>query len=314
MGMKLQWITRAAVVALGVGAAAVGLTGVAAATAGKHVVQGRPAAHLARGKRPSLAGALPSTLPPKYVVATSGSVVSPTGTQTRATALCPAKTVPYGGGVFVSSSSLSANVNSSIPTSTGWIADVNNASGSDTSFIAYAICAQKNKWWSIVASSAVTVNPSAQARATVSCPAKTKVMGGGGFSNSGSTLVDENSSYPAQSGAGKTGTFSWVVDQNNASAAASTVTAYAVCGHAKGYKLVSTTSVSNPPGTQTGASAICPAGKVPMGGGIFSSSGNVSVNINTAYPVTGGWRAYENNASTGTPTVTPFAICAGTSG
>jgi len=308
----MRWITRAAVLALGVSAVAAGLTGVAAATAGKHVVKARQTTHLTSGKRPSVLGALPSAMPPKYVVVNSGSLASVTGTQTRGSAVCPANTVPYGGGVFVGATSLTVNVNSSIPTGTGWIADVNNASGSSTSFTVYAVCAKRNSWWSIVTSSAVTVNASGQARASVSCPTGAKIMGGGGFSNSGSTSVNQNSSFPVKSGSGKSATFSWFVDENNASTAPSSVTAYAVCGHAKGYTFVAGTSVSNPAGAQTEATATCPSGKVPMGGGVFSSSGSVSVNTNTTYPLSSGWAGFENNASTGTATVTTFAVCAGT--
>ena len=56
--------------------------------------------------------------PPGYTVATSGDITAPAGAQTHGFATCPSGTVPFGGGAFVSSSSLSVNINSSIPLGT----------------------------------------------------------------------------------------------------------------------------------------------------------------------------------------------------
>ncbi len=64
--------------------------------------------------------------------------------------------------------------------------------------------------------------------------------------------------------------------------------------------------------TQTGAIAVCPSGKVPLGGGGLSSSGNVAVDLNSSQPASATWEAFEDNNATGAPTITAYAICAGT--
>ncbi len=60
---------------------------------------------------------------------TMQTVAGPAGRQTEGVAACPTGVV-VGGGVLSSSASLQVNVNSIIPfATTGWRADVNNASG-----------------------------------------------------------------------------------------------------------------------------------------------------------------------------------------
>ena len=240
----------------------------------------------------------------------SGSLSVAAGTQTRGVATCPAKTVPYGGGAEVTSNSMTTNINSSFPTATGWNADINNAGSAPDTFVVFAVCAKKNASYSIVVSS--PVSNTTQNRGTAVCPAGTKVMGGGSLSNSGSVLVNMNSTFPQKVGKGQSATYQWATDENNAAGGAPTFVVYAVCGHAAGYTLVAGTPQVDPAMTQTGAIAVCPSGKVPLGGGALSSSGNVAVDLNTSQPASATWEAFEDNNATGAPTITAYAICAGT--
>jgi len=68
---------------------------------------------------------------------------------------------------------------------------------------------------------------------------------------------------------------------------------------------------SAPPGAQDFVGQECPTGKVPTGGGIYSSSSSTLVNVNATYPNPGftGWGAYENNASGVEGTIYAYAIC-----
>ena len=308
----MRWTTRASVAAVVAGAVVVGVSGAAAATAGKHLVRAHRAARLAPGKRPVFAAESPSALPPKYVKVSSGAFTVGAGAQASGTVTCPGKTVPYGGGVFVSTTALSANINTSIPLSNGWRGDVNNASIASTTFEIIAVCAKRNAAWHIVSGTAAAVPASSQTSTSVGCPAGTKVLGGGGFSNSGSTSVNLNSSIPVKSGSGKSATYAWRVDENNASANQVSEIAYAVCGRAAGYKIVTGALGTVAAGTQTSASVSCPAGKAPLGGGLFSTSGALTVNTNTTYATTTGWIGYENNANVSDSQIQAYAVCAGT--
>ena len=301
---------RIATSVVGLCAAVAMVTSAATAAAGKHPATAHRATRTVAGKRLGPVAPLPNALPPKYTVVSSGSLTAAAGTQTRGAATCPAKTVPYGGGAEVTSFSMTTNLNSPFPTSTGWDADINNAGSATDTFIVFAVCAKKNASYSVVVTSPVT--NTTQQRATAVCPAGTKVMGGGGLSNSGSTAVNMNSTFPQKVGSGQAATYQWVTDENNATATATTFEAYAVCGHAAGYKLVAGTPVVNPAGMQTGAIATCPSPKVPLGGGGLSSSGNVAVSLNTSQPASSTWEAFEDNNGTGAPTLTAYAICAGT--
>lgn len=257
------------------------------------------------GKTPAvtLGAALAQAKPKGYLLVSSATLTSNASTQTHGAATCPTGKVPLGGGVFFSSGSVLANINSSYPTSTGWAADVNNASTSTSSFNVYAVCGKKPGLYAVVTGTTATVNPGAQvAGITATCATGSKPLSGGLFSNTTSLLANVNSTLPVTSG--------WRIDANNASASAELVTAYAVCGKVGKYKLVTGTATVNNAGTQTGATATCLTG-VAIGGGAFSSSGSTSVNLNTSYPLSNAWRAYQNNNSTVAASFTPYVVCSG---
>src|SRR5262249_58926451 len=80
--------------------------------------------------------------PKKYSIVGGSLVTVGAGTQVaNITATCPSAKAPaLSGGAFSDTFSTLANINSSIPTSTGWRIDANNASGSVEHVRAYAIC------------------------------------------------------------------------------------------------------------------------------------------------------------------------------
>ena len=312
----MRWIARGAVAALAVGAIGVALAGAATATLGatKHVALAHHAAHTAPGKRPGLFSVTPDALPAKYTVVAKGPLALPANMQTHGFVLCPAKTVVYGGGVYSNSLSTAVNINSSYPTMTAWDADVNNASASATTFSVFAVCAKQNASWAIVGGTQVPAPAGVQTRATATCPAGDKILSGGGFSNSMNTLVNENSTFPTKTGKGLSAVYGWAVDQNNGNASDSDVRVWAVCGHAVGYKEVIGITVTSGAGMQTPGTVGCPAPKVPLGGGMLSNSASTLSNINTSFPSTSdqSWAVFEDNATPGTVTFTPYVICAGT--
>src|SRR4051794_26850872 len=205
-----------------------------------------------------------------------GLLTAPAGRQTRGFATCPASKVPLGGGVFVVSGSTAANVNSSFPLNNRWVGDVNNASGLDTTFVVSAVCAKQPKLYSVVQSAGVDNLAGRQDSDSVTCPAGSLPLGGGATSNSFDLAVNMNTTVPDGP--------SWHVEVNNASATDTSFSTFAVCGKLENYTIAN-------------------------GGGVFSNSGNVLVNINsTALHGTDSWDAFENNASDFDAGLVPIVI------
>ncbi len=299
-------VSFARCLALALAACALGAAG-AAADPGKSPQPGVPGGTATPGKAgPAAAPATPAGKVPKgYTVVSSGFFNANTGTQTRGTVACPAGLVPFGGGVYISGSSLNVNANSTFPSGAGWVADVNNVSGAVATFQVWAACATAPKKYQVVAAGPFTSPANGQSAGAVSCPAKTVVLGGGSLSASGSVAVNINSTFPTATG--------WRTDQNTNTSTASTFTVYAICAKApKGYVLLQGGAVSNPANSQTRAAIGCPVRTVPLSGGAFSSSTSAAVDLNTTNPVSGGWQVYENNtALINGVTISALVICAG---
>jgi hypothetical protein len=268
----------------------------------KNPVQGVPAAAPAPGKGLPTAPALPAKLPKGYVQVHSLPFTSNQFTQTRGSVACPAGTVPYGGGVVVASSGLNANVNSSFPSGTSWIADVNNV-GAPTTFAVYAVCGKAVRNYVVVESRDVLDPAETQATGTIGCPGNTVVWGGGALSNSGSTAVLINSTFPESNG--------WRTDMNTNTNFDTTFNVFAICAKKpKGYFVQVGAPVVNPPSSQTRALAFCPGGQTALGGGALSSSGSVTVDLNTAFPQGTFWDVFEDNGQPfTTETIRAVAIC-----
>ena len=289
-----------------------GAVGNAAATNGKST---RPAAHATRilGGKPAAPAAHPAARrsPTGYQVLTSGPLANDAGTASVGVVTCPAHTVVYGGGAFSSSGSTLVNLQGSYPPgNTRWVAIMSNQSSGNATFTVYAVCAKRTAKWGIIETLGVPNPPATQTtHITATCPATTKVLGGGGWGE-GVFGQNLNSSFPVQSGSGSAAIYSWRVDMNNNSTLALHVAAYAVCGNAKGYGIYSSAPVGLPTGTQNVVLQNCPSPKVPLGGGIFSSSENLTVNINSTFPYATAWSGYENSFSGPNSKITGYVVCA----
>jgi hypothetical protein len=248
-----------------------------------------------------------------YSIVNSGAVSNPNGAQSYGQVTCPTGTVAFSGGVFGGSTSLWQNVNASIPlvsgsVATGWAGYVDNASGSDSSFTVYAVCAKKPRNYAVV-SLEFTNSAASQNSATVQCPLGAtgkpmKVIGGGGIGESTGLQQNINTTIPS-------GKSAWRMDINNAGTTDASAYTYAVCGSAKGLATVQGSQVLNSAGAQTVAYATCAVGKSTVGGGVYSSSGSTSVNLNATWPYSATtWGAYENNASGSDAFITPYSVCA----
>jgi hypothetical protein len=295
-----RWGTMAAVGGLVASVSMLGAAGGAGAAAGKTPAQGKAASAPAAGKsapRIPFAG-----IGSKITTVINGPFTAANGVQTRGVATCPGTKQPAGGGALTQSSNLNANINSSFPSASGWIADVNNNSGSDTTFFVYAVCAPHNLHYTVVVNS-VTDPAFSQTTGFATCPAHTFVRGGGALSSSGSVLVNINSTLTAGNG--------WRVDGNNATGSGTTLTVFAVCANKPaGYTVVFGSSVTNAAGTETPATVACPAGSpFQLGGGGVSSSGSTAVNMNSTLPTSSGWEVFENNASGSDTSISAQAIC-----
>jgi hypothetical protein len=292
--------------ALAVSALAVAGT---AQASGQKPADGAPNAAPAAGS--ALGGKLPESglggrlagKPNGYVLVQTGNLTSSAGQQSHGSQPCPAGKVILGGGVFVAATSTLVNVNSSYPQGNTWVADVNNATGSATTFNVYAICGNAPRKYSVQTTALTSVPVGGQVTVNASCPsAKAPALSGGGFSDTFSTLANINSSIPVAGG--------WRVDANNGSGSASFIRGYAVCGKLRGYHVVIGDLAFNAAGTQTGATASCGTG-YPVGGGAFTGSGSTAVAINTSYPVNGGWKTYMNNGSDQGAFFRTYVVCAG---
>ena len=265
--------------------------------------------------RATAAASAALTTPKGYAVFTSANIDAPNGADTLGSVACPpthrgAVREPQGGGAIIASSSTGAALNSSYPDGTSWDVRVNNSSGSDTSFTVYVVCALPKSGYTVVTHT--SANPAfTQSFGGASCPANTKVLGGGVLSTSTALTVNINDSFPLYQ---KQYLDEWVVEVNNASSAAATSTVYAICSAyaAKaptGYVVVSSRA-DNPAGAQTEVTVWCPAGEYPLGGGSRSSSSDTSVNLSGSTPVGQSWNIRESNASGSDATAEAYAVCA----
>ena len=148
-----------------------------------------------------------------------------------------------------------------------------------------------------------------QSQATVLCPGTEVPVGGGALispagSNNPVLFASINSSYPLS--------HEWVVDvnTNSSSGADADFDVYAVCVDAiASYSIVNSGLVDNPPGSSNLATATCPSNRALVGGGAFSNSGDVNVNVGVDTPTGSTWRVVMNNGSTQDTRFVAYAVC-----
>jgi hypothetical protein len=280
-------------------AAAAGAQTGATAAASKQFPRGTPAST-----------GMPGALPAGYAVVSSAPFDAPSGMQSHGFVTCPGLKQPAGGGAFVESGSVLANINSSYPGGRSWEVDVNNTSGADTSFTVYAVCLASSSTYTIATTTSTTGQ--GERDAAIDCPGTTKVIGGGVLSSSLSTGVNVDSSTPFRLGSGASG---WEVFMSSTDTTPTNYTVYAVChGRPRGWSVQTGSSVSVASGTQAEATVSCPGASVPLGGGAFTGFDVQAgtVDLNTAYPTGNAWHVYENNNESSSYWVAAATVCAGT--
>ena len=123
-------------------------------------------------------------------------MTNPAGLQTRAAATCPTGTVPLGGGGFTSSSDTADNMNATAPNGRSWVIRENNASATDATIGAIAVCG-KMHGYRVVKGKPFPVVHGLEAGSFAACPAPTVPIGGGVFSGSKDVNVNFAGSFPS---------------------------------------------------------------------------------------------------------------------
>jgi hypothetical protein len=162
--------------------------------------------------------------PHKHYQVVGASIDNPPGTKTTGFAACPHGTTVTGGGAISSSVALGVNINTSVPYTDGWRVDANNAGAGSNTLTTYVVCSagwDDRTGWVVVSGTHELNSAGTETEASVLCPSGRSVLGGGGFSDGGSTAVNMNATHPFTGG--------WTVFENNASASDQTITAYAIC-------------------------------------------------------------------------------------
>jgi hypothetical protein len=160
-----------------------------------------------------------------YVQQESAAVSNPVDSQNGAGYKCPKGDALLGGGAQSTSHSTLVNLDSSWPAGTSiWYVYMNNASTTPASFHVYHTCAKLNvpaTSYQLVAGTPVVSTAGTQSGASVFCPGGLSSIGGGLLTASLSIDVTLNTTFPFAGG--------WGGDENNASGANTTVTAYVLC-------------------------------------------------------------------------------------
>ena len=239
--------------------------------------------------------------PPGYRIVRTADLALPAHSRHQGEAVCPAGTVPWGGGVITESPDPAVVVADSFPDTGSWLADVSNPTGSDTAFQVQVVCARRPAGYTIVSGNSVTLGPMLEAGATETCPAGTHPLGGGGFTTSGDTTAI-NSTGPDG--------MSWAIEENNPTALQWMILPDAICGHPRFYRVVKGASFAIGAGTRGGSQGTCPAPFVVSGGGVFTASSDLSVNVAGTEPIGRTiWGSFVANDSAFAVTATPEAVC-----
>jgi hypothetical protein len=85
-------------------------------------------------------------------------------------------------------------------------------------------------------------------------------------------------------------------------------------GGPKGYEVVESGTVTDWAGGQTHDEVVCPAGKVPVGGGAQLYSSALGENLASSYPTTQGWAVDVNNTTMTDGLYDLYAVCANPEG
>jgi hypothetical protein len=254
-----------------------------------------------------------STSPPAgYTSVETGPFSAPAGAQTVGSATCPGSRQPIGGGAYPYDNNTSIDINSSYPAGQSWVVWVNNNETSDSKFLVWVMCMKANLAYTVVTASGYA-NPGATDSASVSCPAKTVVVGGGAVAAGNDLGVGINSSIANKLGPGQT---EWAAAMSNTSSSGDAFDVVAICRPKPlGYAIVDGPEVSVAPGSTAEVSATCPGFfSLPLSGGGFTTyqTTDSGLAINATFPGAGYWATLWENGGSTTRSVAATVICAGT--
>ena len=212
---------------------------------------------------------------------------------------CPKGTVTYGGGVSINSTSTAVSLQANGPRIDGkeWHGWVDNESSATVGYTDYAICARKGTYWNLQFASAPNPTGGTSAQIFAFCNFPSLVVGGGSYGSWAGRALGQTiaSSFPVNGGSAGG---SWDSQMNNNFSMDGTADSVAICGKVKGRKVKNTKQISALPGQTTGT-VWCPAGKVPLSGGVQNPSFSVAFNLGSSYPVSSGglagWTVTMNN-------------------
>jgi hypothetical protein len=253
--------------------------------------------------------------PPGYVVVHSASMSASVDSQSHGVVACPGGTVPLGGGANVRSTGFQANMANSYPVGPeGWAADVNNGTGASFPFTVWVVCGTQPTGYTLAESFQVDLPANRTTLVSQACPLGTKVLGGGGSTDTVSTSLAIASTYPSKKLIGTKTQYSWNVVFDNTTSADAFGTTWAICGSPAGYRLVQRAAVNlgGRDVTQTTVNPTCPSPKVPLSGGVQATQ-DIDITLNRTFPSGTAWRSVENDdVPLVSATLTPYVVCAGT--
>ena len=240
--------------------------------------------------------------PPGYTLGFSPRLTAPAGTRNLGLAQCPKGTVPLSGGAFVLDENLQVELSDSFPSGHGWAVDINNASTTDADFQVIVTCARKLPHYAVVHAHPATLSAGAHTTFIANCPTGSKPLGGGIRVASTDLSVNMANNLPLNR--------QWQVDENNASATNTTATAIVICGSVPKYRVIIAPLHHVPAQSQVLVKATCPAPFVVMGGGGFSGSLDVNVDLASSSMDEGfDWFAEINNPTDTTTGAVAVAVC-----
>jgi hypothetical protein len=161
----------------------------------------------------------------------------------------------------------------------------------------------------VVSSTTVFALSGEQTRGLVTCPRGLVPLSGGAHIDSLDPFIGVNSSFPLGN--------QWVVDVNVFGGADVPFEVTAVCAHQpKNYAVIVGPLVSSEAGSQERGVVSCPQGSEPLGGGVATSSAEVTVNVNDTFPAgpvppgsTDTWITFINNTGADDTDFSVRAVC-----
>ena len=232
--------------------------------------------------------------------------------QTGGGVSCPGTKQPVGGGAYPYDNNTSVDINSSYPTGSSWEVWVNNNESVAVKIDVWVMCMRANVSYS-VATAQGYANAGATDYASVSCPARTVVVGGGAVAAGNNLGVAINSSLGNSLGHGQ---YDFTAAMSNTSSSGDDFEVLAICRPKPlGYAIVDGSPVSAAPGSTAEIGAYCPGlYSLPLSGGGYTNyqATDSGLGINATFPGAGYWGTLWENSGSITRSAAASVICAGT--